>query len=117
MNIETARIYENKEASDKLRILVDKLWPRGISKEEALLDHWYKQWAPSDDLRKQFHQDKISWEEFQKEYKQELKDNKDQILNDLDDLDKRKTLLLLYGSKDKTNNHAVLLKDFLRDLN
>jgi uncharacterized protein YeaO (DUF488 family) len=116
MHIETVRIYENTEASDKLRILVDKLWPRGISKDEAHLDHWYKQWAPNDELRKQFHQDKISWEEFQKQYKKELKDNKDHILNDLESLDNRKSILLLYGSKNKSENHAILLKDFLENL-
>jgi uncharacterized protein YeaO (DUF488 family) len=116
MNIEIARIYENKEASDKIRILVDRLWPRGISKEEAHLDYWYKQWAPADDLRKKFHENKISWDEFTKKYKSELKENKNQILSDLDEVDKRKTMVLLYGSKDKSQNHAILLKEFLEDL-
>jgi uncharacterized protein YeaO (DUF488 family) len=116
MNIETARIYENKKASDNIRILVDRLWPRGISKENAHLDHWCKDWAPSDDLRKDFHQEKISWEEFSENYKKELIDNKEQILNDLSNLDKRKSLVLLYGSKNKTQNHAVLLKSFLEKL-
>ncbi|MGW1453566.1 DUF488 domain-containing protein [Salegentibacter agarivorans] len=116
MNIETARIYEDKETSDNIRILVDRLWPRGISKKEAHLDYWHKQWAPSDDLRRKFHDNKISWDEFSKNYKSELKENKNQILNDLEEVDKRKSLTLLYGSKDKTHNHAVLLKDFLKDL-
>ena len=116
MNIEIARIYENKEASDNIRILVDRLWPRGISKEEAHLDYWYKQWAPGDDLRKKFHKNKISWDEFSKNYKSELKENKSQILSDLEEVDKRKTLVLLYGSKDKSQNHAILLKEFLEDL-
>tara|TARA_R110002012_G_scaffold13097_2_gene56948 strand:+ start:55 stop:405 length:351 start_codon:yes stop_codon:yes gene_type:complete len=116
MNIEIARIYENKEASDNIRILVDRLWPRGISKEDAHLDYWYKQWAPDDDLRKKFHENKISWDEFSKNYKSELKENKSQILSDLDEVDKRKTMVLLYGSKDKSQNHAILLKEFLEDL-
>lgn len=116
MNIEIDRIYENKKASDNIRILVDRLWPRGISKKDAHLNVWHKQWAPSDDLRKKFHQDQISWAEFSKNYKAELKENKHQILSDLEDIDKRKSLLLLYGSKDKTHNHAVLLKDFLHNI-
>ena len=116
MNIEIARIYEDKKDSKNVRILVDRLWPRGISKEEAHLDYWHKQWAPGDDLRKKFHSDKISWNEFQKSYQAELKKNKQDILQDLEEVDKRKTLQLLYGSKDKTHNHAVLLKEFLEDL-
>jgi len=116
MNIEIARIYENKEASDSIRILVDKLWPRGISKEKAHLDFWNKQWAPSDDLRKKFHSDKISWDEFREEYKNELNSRKDQILEDLEELDKRKSIILLYGSKNKNENHALLLKEFLEAL-
>lgn len=116
MNIEIARIYENKEASGNIRILVDRLWPRGISKENAHLDQWHKNWAPSEDLRKDFHQDKISWEEFSENYKKELIENREDILNDLADLDKRKSLLLLYGSRNKTQNHAILLKEFLEKL-
>ncbi|WP_037315893.1 DUF488 domain-containing protein [Salegentibacter sp. Hel_I_6] len=116
MNIEISRIYENKEVSDNIRILVDRLWPRGISKEEAHLDYWHKQWAPGEDLRKKFHQDNISWELFRDEYRKELNDKQDQILNDLEELDKRKSLILLYGSKNKTQNHAVLLKEFLEAL-
>jgi uncharacterized protein YeaO (DUF488 family) len=116
MNIEIARIYEDKETSDNIRILVDRLWPRGISKDEAHLDYWFKEWAPSDDLRKKFHADKISWEEFSQDYKAELNENKNQISSDLEEVDKRKSLTLLYGSKDKTHNHAVLLKDFLKDI-
>ena len=116
MNIEIARIYENKKASKNTRILVDRLWPRGISKENAHLDHWYKDWAPSDELRKDFHQERISWEEFKENYKNELIDKKEQIQDDLRSLDKRKSLVLLYGSKNETQNHAVLLKDFLENL-
>lgn len=117
MNIEIARIYEHKEASNNIRILVDRLWPRGVSKEDAHLDYWKKQWAPSEDLRKQFHKDKISWEEFSENYKEELSNNRESILEDLQEIDKRKKLILLYGSKDKSQNHAVLLKDFLDNIN
>ena len=116
MNITIDRIYENKKKSDELRILVDKLWPRGVSKEEAHLDEWFKDWAPSDDLRDKFHDDKINWSDFKKKYRQELKDQKDQIKKDLEEVDKRKSLLLLYGSKDTEHNNAVVLKDFLENL-
>lgn len=116
MNITIDRIYENKKSSDEVRILVDKLWPRGISKEQAHLDEWFKNWAPSDDLRGKFHDDKINWSDFKKKYKQELEDQKDQIKKDLEEVDKRKSLLLLYGSKDTEHNNAVVLKDFLENL-
>ncbi|MBZ9632011.1 DUF488 family protein [Salegentibacter sp. LM13S] len=116
MNIEIARIYENKDASDNIRILVDRLWPRGISKEDAHLDYWNKPWAPSDDLRKKFHENNISWDEFSKLYREELNDKKEQISSDLEEVDKRKSLVLLYGSKNKTQNHAVLLKEYLEGL-
>ena len=117
MNIEIARIYELKEASDNIRILVDRLWPRGVSKEDAHLDYWKKQWAPGEDLRKKFHEDKISWDEFRENYNEELNNNKESIIEDLEEMDKRKKLILLYGSKDKSQNHAVLLRDFLGTVN
>ncbi|MBI6115937.1 DUF488 domain-containing protein [Salegentibacter maritimus] len=116
MNIEIARIYEDKKDSKNIRILVDRLWPRGISKEDASLGYWHKEWAPGDDLRKKFHSNKVSWDEFRKSYRIELKKNKENILKDLEELDKRKTLQLLYGSKDKKHNHALVLKEFLEDL-
>ena len=116
MNIELARIYENKKSSTAIMILVDRLWPRGIAKESANLDFWFKDWAPSKELRKEFHQNHIDWEEFRQRYQGELSDNKKNILDDLEAIDKRKKILLLYGSKDKDRNHAVLLKDFLKNL-
>lgn len=116
MNIEIARIYENKEASAAIRILVDRLWPRGISKENANLDFWYKEWAPSNGLRKEFHQEQIAWAEFREKYQRELSDKKEEILEDIEKSDKRKTLLLLYGAKNEDRNHAILLKDFLENL-
>jgi uncharacterized protein YeaO (DUF488 family) len=67
-------------------------------------------------LRNEFHDDNLSWSEFSKKYKQELKDQKDQIQDDLDEIDKRKSILLLYGSKDKEQNNAVVLKEFLENL-
>ncbi len=115
MNIEIARIYENKEASEAVRILVDRLWPRGISKENANLDFWFKEWAPSNELRKEFHQEQIDWSEFRKKYQKELTDIKEKILQDLEEVDKRKTLVLLYGAKNKEENHAIILKDFLEN--
>lgn len=116
MNIEIARIYEDKKRSKGFRILVDRLWPRGVSKEDAHLDYWYREWAPSDELRKKFHSDKISWDGFYKSYKAELKNNREEILKNLEEIDKRKSLKLLYGSKDKSHNHAIVLKEFLEDL-
>ena len=116
MNIEIARIYENKEASAAIRILVDRLWPRGISKENANLDFWFKEWAPGNDLRREIHKEQITWNEFRKKYQQELSNKREKILEDLEELDKRKRFLLLYGAKNEDRNHAILLKDFLENL-
>ena len=116
MEISIARIYENKTTGNEIRILVDRLWPRGISKDDAKLDYWHKEWAPGNELRKEFHQNKISWNEFRKKYQEELESKKQEILEDLQELDKRKALLLLYGARDKEQNHAILLQEFLENL-
>ncbi|MGY5849926.1 DUF488 domain-containing protein [Salegentibacter sp. F14] len=116
MNIEISRIYQNKDMSGAIRILVDRLWPRGISKEKADLAFWFKEWAPSNNLRKEFHQKQISWSEFRKKYEHELSEKKEMIQKDLEELDKRKTFLLLFGAKDEERNHAVLLKGYLENL-
>ncbi len=74
--IQIKRVYESSQASDGMRILVDRLWPRGVSKEKAKLSLWLKDIAPSDDLRKWFGHDPQKWKEFQKKYKEELQKKK-----------------------------------------
>lgn len=105
------RIYESSGNDDGYRILVDRLWPRGLSKESAHIDVWMKEIAPSADLRKWFNHEAEKWDEFIKRYTKELTDNK-QLLLDIKKLEKEyKTVTLLYGAKDTEHNQAqVLLK-------
>lgn len=109
--IKIKRIYESSGDGDGYRILVDRLWPRGISKESAHIDVWMKEVAPSADLRKWFNHETEKWEEFTRLYTRELTENK-QMLLDIKKLEKEhKTVTLLYGAKDTEHNQAqVLLK-------
>lgn len=114
MKIVIKRIYgEEKKESDGDRVLVDRLWPRGISKDKADLTDWWKEVAPSDDLRKWFDHDPEKWTEFRKKYLDELKDHKEKIKEYLGKVDGRKKLTLLYGAKDEKHNQAVVLKEYL----
>lgn len=109
--IKIKRIYESSGDGDGYRILVDRLWPRGVSKESAHIDVWMKEVAPSAGLRKWFDHDPEKWEEFIRLYTRELTENK-QMLLDIKKLEKEhKTVTLLYGAKDTEHNQAqVLLK-------
>jgi uncharacterized protein YeaO (DUF488 family) len=115
--IKIKRAYQPPDESDGFRILVDRLWPRGISKEKAKLDLWMKDIAPSNDLRKWFAHDPERWEGFHSKYSEELKDKK-QFLKEIKDIEKEKlTITLLYGAKDEEHNNAVVLKDMLKKSN
>ncbi|HEU5004523.1 MAG TPA: DUF488 domain-containing protein [Candidatus Saccharimonadales bacterium] len=108
------RVYEVKSKDDGYRVLVDRLWPRGVSKEKAALDLWMKDVAPSDGLRKWFNHDPAKWEEFEKRYKEELKNN-DDLLEQLKNLEKEhKKLTLLYSAHDEEHNQAIVLADVLK---
>ena len=110
--INTKRVYEHLEESDGFRILVDRLWPRGIKKEEAHFDIWLKEIAPSNELRKWFNHEAGKWEDFKNKYKSELK--KSAALEELLALVKKhKVITLIYGAKDEERNQAVVLKEFL----
>jgi uncharacterized protein YeaO (DUF488 family) len=112
--IKLKRIYDDYELSDGFRILVDRLWPRGISKDKAHLDLWLKEIAPSDALRKWFHHDTSKWYDFEKKYKEELQD-KSGLFEQLHNLEvKHKTVTLLYGAKDREHNQAVVIADLLK---
>ena len=107
------RIYEKPAAGDGARVLVDRLWPRGVSKAAARLDLWLKDIAPSDALRKWFGHEPAKWSEFQKRYAAELK-GKAALLQELRELEKREgTVTLLFGAKDPERNQAVVLKRLL----
>ena len=114
MKIELKRIYDNPAGSDGTRVLVDKLWPRGISKEDAKLDKWWKEITPSDELRKWFDHDPEKWENFREQYREELKNKKEEIREFLEEIDQRKRLTLLYGAKDEKHNHARVLREYLQ---
>ncbi len=111
--IKLKRIYEKYNKDDGYRILVDRLWPRGISKERAKLDLWFKDIAPSTDLRKWFNHDIPKWSEFKKKYRAELKVNKVNVDFLKQVVQKKKIITLLYGAKDEIHNEAVVLEELL----
>lgn len=112
MEIKIKRVYEKPSKEDGYRILVDRLWPRGLTKEKASIDLWLKEIAPSTALRKWFGHDPGKWKEFQKRYHQELKNNKDQVLLLKGQIKKGKATLV-YGAKDEEHNEAFVLKKWI----
>lgn len=116
MELKLKRIYEDVSEDDGERILVDRVWPRGVSKEDAKLDEWLKNIGPSTDLRKWFNHDPDKYADFKKKYKEELKDGEQQ-----EDWDKLKkivhqasgTVTLLFAAKDEEHNQAQVLKELL----
>lgn len=118
MSLILRRIYESKwPQTTWYRVLVDRLWPRGISKTDAHLDLWLKNIAPSTELRKRFNHDPDKREEFQKRYTQELSHNTDAIKTLQDILTHHKDLVLLYGAKDEKHNQALVIKNYLQKNN
>ena len=107
-------VYDKPDRDDGYRILVDRLWPRGLSKERARVDLWMKEVAPSNVLRKWFSHDPMKWEDFKKKYEMELKD-KDDLMKRIVQIEKEHgTITLLYSAKEEEHNNAVALDDFLR---
>jgi uncharacterized protein YeaO (DUF488 family) len=113
MKIQIKRIYENYSYQDGFRILVDRLWPRGIKKEKAKIDLWFKEIAPSDKLRKWFKHDISKWEEFKKRYKEEIKQNKESLKKLIDIVKNKKIVTLVFSAKDEKHNNAVVLREIL----
>ncbi|MCM8570836.1 DUF488 family protein [Gramella jeungdoensis] len=110
--IRTKRIYEKPYDQDGYRILVDRIWPRGVSKQAARLDEWKKEIAPSDKLRKWFDHDPEKFDEFSKKYREELKEKKE-LLENVRKVAKENRITLVYAAKDEKNNQAVVLKNIL----
>ena len=104
------RVYEPPDKHDGRRILVDRLWPRGLTKEKASIDLWLKDIAPSTELRKWFGHNPDRWEEFKERYLAELKGNSDQIQLLKQELDKG-IVTLVYGAKDEEHNQAVVIQE------
>ena len=114
LQINLKRAYEDKSKQDGYRVLVDRVWPRGRSKETLALDQWARELAPSDKLRKWFDHDVQRWEEFRQRYGDELKDEEkqEQMRQLLADANGQ-ILTLVYGAKDTEHNQAVVLRDVL----
>ena len=112
MNIKIKRVYEERVQNDGRRRLVDRLWPRGLSKEKAAVDIWLKEIAPSTGLRKWFGHDPAKWNDFQKRYIKELDANPEPV-KIIKDLAKKGAVTLLYGAKDEEHNDAVVLLKYL----
>ncbi|ASK62019.1 hypothetical protein CFK37_07525 [Virgibacillus phasianinus] len=116
MPVQMKRIYEDQEDSDGIRVLVDRVWPRGMSKEDAKLDHWIKEVGPSSDLRKWFGHDPDKFNEFKQKYKKELEDgDQHKALEELKEITKKhnKNVTILYASKEEKYNQASVLKEIL----
>ena len=107
------RVYEEASKEDGYRVLVDRLWPRGMKREQAKIDVWMKDVAPSDALRNTFHHDVMKWPDFEKKYRAELK-KKEESLAQLKKLEKEHgTVTLLFGARDPEHNQAVLIAEAL----
>jgi len=113
MNIKIKRVYAEPEKSDGFRILVDRLWPRGLTKQKAKVDLWLKEIAPSHELRKWFAHDQKRWHQFQSRYKEELKAHGEQ-LHLLREKSDNTPVTLLFGAKDEEHNEAVILQELLQ---
>ena len=112
MKIRLKRVYEAPEEADGLRILVDRLWPRGLRKEDAALHRWARELSPSDELRKELHHDPARWDEFKARYFEELDALPDAVRQLREEVGKG-TVTLLYAAKDTERNNAVALAEYL----
>lgn len=114
MQIRLKRAYGEANAQDGVRILVDRLWPGGVSRSAAAIDTWMKEIAPSTELRKWFGHDPPRWEEFVRRYRAELDAHRD-IVQEMQEYVKKGRVTLVYGARDETHNHARVLKQYLEE--
>jgi len=114
MAVKLKRIYLKPEKSDGCRVLVDRLWPRGLSKSKAKVDHWSRGLAPSTALRKWYGHDPKRWAEFKRRYRQELQGEKDAVQELKTLLKRHRTVTFLFSSKEEKLNNAAALKAYLR---
>jgi uncharacterized protein YeaO (DUF488 family) len=111
-NVRLKRAYEHPDPEDGTRILIDRLWPRGISKQAAALDLWMKDIAPSSELRKWFAHDPARWQDFRRRYAEEVRRNTERF-SELRALARDGPITLVYGAHDEVHNDAVVLRDLL----
>ena len=112
MNIRIKRVYEEPDKDDGVRILVDRLWPRGLTKEKARVDLWLKEIAPSTELREWFDHDPKKWKGFRGRYETEIR-HKDDLIKVLKQKAREGTITLIYGTRDEKHNEALVLKHIL----
>jgi uncharacterized protein YeaO (DUF488 family) len=114
MEIRLKRVYEKADPADGYRVLVDRLWPRGVSKDSARLDEWNKEVAPSTELRRRFSHDPGRFDQFRVDYMEELREA-GPALSELRRRAREGTLTLLYAARNEKQNHAMVLADVLRN--
>ncbi|MDF1816672.1 MAG: DUF488 domain-containing protein [Verrucomicrobiales bacterium] len=116
MAVHLKRIYQTPSPQDGYRVLVDRLWPRGISREKADLDEWLKEIAPTQELRQRFAHDVSRWGEFRRRYLKELTGHRE-ALRQLVNRSRREEVTLLFGAQDEAHNNAVVVAQYLAMLN
>jgi len=115
VGVRVKRVYDQPAKADGYRMLVDRLWPRGLKKSEARIDEWLREIAPSTALRKWFKHDPDKWKEFKKKYSAELDDHREQVEKLAREARKR-TITLLFSARDTEHNNAVALKEYIEQL-
>ena len=113
--IQCKRVYDAPDKGDGYRVLVDRLWPRGVKKADLLYDEWAKDLTPSSALRGEFHSEIIDFTEFSRRYRAELSEHQ-QVARTLAERSKNMPVTLLYAAKNTTQNHALVLADYLRTI-
>ncbi len=111
--IKIKRVYEAPATDDGFRVLVDRIWPRGLAKEKAAIDWWLKDIAPTTALRKWFGHEEKKWKSFQEKYTRELKQNEEAVQNLRKVIQKESVVTLLYAASETRHNQAVVLKEYI----
>jgi uncharacterized protein YeaO (DUF488 family) len=112
MSVKRKRVYDAAEPGDGYRVLIDRMWPRGVSRERARLDEWARELAPSSELRKWFHHDPERFAEFRSRYREELRERRP-LLEELRRRARDEPVTLLYAARDREHNDAVVLEELL----
>jgi uncharacterized protein YeaO (DUF488 family) len=115
MGVKVKRVYDEPAKSDGHRVLVDRIWPRGLKKSEARIDEWLREIAPSTGLRKWFKHDPDKWEQFKKKYYAELEEHREEV-EKLARESRKRSVTLLFGAKDSAHNNALALKEYVEEL-
>src|SRR5262249_28509618 len=110
--IRLKRAYEEASPDDGLRVLVERLWPRGVSKEKAAIDLWFREIAPSPELRKRYGHDPAQWDEFRRRYRAEL-DQKGDLVDELRETLKKGPATFVFAARDEKHNSALVLREYL----